>query len=144
MIWVRRLLCSEDTSKVSCETTFSSFRLLAAAKFVSAAAIFGYGITFAIASYPSFITFLNTPIIKDVRDSGGPTIMKMIEGDLTTKLCEKSAPINRLGLGLFLKHPSKIWKMEVVSTRSLSMQKEQERRLRWRACFVKRKGWWPC
>ena len=46
--------------------------------------------------------FLNTPVVKDVIDVGGPIIMKMIEKDLITKFCEKSAQItewNNVGDG---------------------------------------------
>ena len=88
-IRVRRLLCS-DTSKVSSETTFSSFRVKAAAKFASAVAILG-GITFTIENCPNTIM-----LFKDVMGFGGPVIMKMIEKDLITKLCEKSAQITEL------------------------------------------------
>ena len=52
--------------------------------------------------YPFAIVFLNTPIVKDVIDVGGPIIMKMIKRDLITKLCEKSAFItesNNVGDG---------------------------------------------
>ena len=98
-IRVRRLLCSKDTSKATSENTFSNVRLLSAANFASAAVIFGSGITFAIAYYPSFMSFLNTPVS-----------MEMTEGDVTRKLCEKISSMtefNNVGDGLnYVTRPS--------------------------------------
>ena len=95
-IRVRRLLCSEDTSKVSSKT-FSSFRWSAAAIFASgiasATAIFTLGIM-VFNSLNVFKDFYsNYPVYKAIIEDTRPVIMKMIEGDLTTKLCEKSASI---------------------------------------------------
>ena len=61
----------------------------------SLAVVFALGITLAITSLPSATEFLNNypkymAINKDVIYSG-PLLMKMIEGDLIRKLCEKSS-----------------------------------------------------
>ena len=87
---VRRLLCSEDTSKASPKTTFSTFGL-------SANAMFASGIASGLVLFNSINVFkdfyVNYPVYKAIIEDTGPLIMKMIEGDLTIKLCETSTSI---------------------------------------------------
>jgi hypothetical protein len=83
IIRVRRLLCSEDTSKVSSET-------------LSAAVIFASGIVVCNRLYVLKDYYSNYSVHKAVIEDTGPLTMKTIAGDLTTKLCEKSASVTQV------------------------------------------------
>ena len=84
----RRLFCTEDTSKASPKTTFSTFRLSANAMFASAAA---FAIGVFITNYAVYKSmFEDAKLLNEVAT---PLIMKIIEVDLTRKLCETSTSI---------------------------------------------------
>ena len=92
LIQGRRLLCSEDTSKASPKTTFSTLKLSANAIFASGAAI-GIGILATGTVAFNSLNLFNYSVYKSIIEDASPLIMKMIEGDLISKLCETSISI---------------------------------------------------